>query len=734
MNQLSYETKELCEKNKRYNKYNTVLPAIFDYENLIKNVINKNNFYENKKIRETFNIIIDSKLSSDVYNFVNYDSMISTANYLFYMLGVGIYVEIKDNKIKTFLPFNNLDFNNNITSKIKLPSKYKDLNDFYKKKDSIYPINKKQYHLYDKNKWYATDCLLQTERGKDIIVNDTYWTQLKDLIDETCKNRTIPDVIFFINKKDLPFLKKNRTNPFESILGKNYKLDFNKYYYFHPILSQSTRDEFADIPIPSSDEWEFIKQEYFVNFCKNNYVLDKIKKVKWEDKINTAFFRGRGTGCSLDIVTNPRLHITKINNDWLNNDKYNHNNKIDGIRYLDAGIISYPKRTKVNNGVMDFNDPNDLKEKGVNLVDYVDQEHQNKYKYVIYIEGNSAAYRLSYMLSNDYVVLKVKSKFKLWYEELLKEYEHYVPIKEDLSDLSEIIKWCKQNDSKCKEIMINANNFCKKYFSKDYIYDYMSIIMTKISNKQFNNEKVNDRYKEYKDKRNVLEKELVEVKSVDSKTKVAIIVPYRDNKIQNRSEQLNKFIKFWEGKNVKVFIIEQSDDNRKFNRGQLLNLGFLLAEKENFDNYIFHDVDLIPSEELLPYYFYKSDYPLHLGNNWDKYTFYAFFGGVVSFNKKLFRESGGYPNNFFGWGGEDDVLQNRVAKLVDKKLVPKTGKYNEMKHTSTSEVKSLTISDVIKKKLILDSNDTNDLNSLKTKEFKYKKLGKYIFKYIFNLI
>ena len=69
-----------------------------------------------------------------------------------------------------------------------------------------------------------------------------------------------------------------------------------------------------------------------------------------------------------------------------------------------------------------------------------------------------------------------------------------------------------------------------------------------------------------------------------------------------------------QNKNVKVFIIEQSDDNRKFNRGQLLNLGFLLAEKENFDNYIFHDVDLIPSEDLLPYYFYKSDYPLHLAH------------------------------------------------------------------------------------------------------------------------
>ena len=129
MNQLSYETKELCEKNKRYNKYNTVLPAVFDYESLIKNVINKNDFYKSEKLRETFDIIIDSKLNSDVYNFVNYDSMVSTAHYLFYMLGVGIYVEIKDNKIKTFLPFNNFDFNNNVTSKIKLDSKYKDLND-----------------------------------------------------------------------------------------------------------------------------------------------------------------------------------------------------------------------------------------------------------------------------------------------------------------------------------------------------------------------------------------------------------------------------------------------------------------------------------------------------------------------------------------------------------------------------------------------------------------------------
>ena len=77
-----------------------------------------------------------------------------------------------------------------------------------------------------------------------------------------------------------------------------------------------------------------------------------------------------------------------------------------------------------------------------------------------------------------------------------------------------------------KKIMINANNFCKKYFSRDYIYDYMSNIIIKISNKQFNNNDINNRYKDYKDKRIVLEKELVDVKSMDDKIKVAIIVPY----------------------------------------------------------------------------------------------------------------------------------------------------------------------------------------------------------------
>ena len=45
-----------------------------------------------------------------------------------------------------------------------------------------------------------------------------------------------------------------------------------------------------------------------------------------------------------------------------------------------------------------------------------------------------------------------------------------------------------------------------------------------------------------------------------------------------------------------------------------------------------------------------------------------FIGALVNFNKKLFKKINGYPNNFWGWGGEDDVLLNRLIENNSLKL------------------------------------------------------------------
>ena len=76
--------------------------------------------------------------------------------------------------------------------------------------------------------------------------------------------------------------------------------------------------------------------------------------------------------------------------------------------------------------------------------------------------------------------------------------------------------------------------------------------------------------------------------------KLGIIVPYRD-----RSEQLETFkeamVSTLRNLDYEIIIVEQEDDN-DFNRGKLLNIGFIKATRLNCDYVVFHDIDLIPEK------------------------------------------------------------------------------------------------------------------------------------------
>lgn len=63
-----------------------------------------------------------------------------------------------------------------------------------------------------------------------------------------------------------------------------------------------------------------------------------------------------------------------------------------------------------------------------------------------------AAYRLPYLLAGDSVVFKQESKYYEYFYHHLNPYEHYVPIKSDLSDLINKIRWARNNDIKMRQI------------------------------------------------------------------------------------------------------------------------------------------------------------------------------------------------------------------------------------------------------------------------------------------
>jgi hypothetical protein len=172
----------------------------------------------------------------------------------------------------------------------------------------------------------------------------------------------------------------------------------------------------------------------------------------------------------------------------------------------------------------------------------------------------------------------------------------------------------------------------------------------------------------------VPEKKISEEK-YENQNKIGIIIPFRESDKENktRTKQLERLVSYFSDYlkqyNYMIYVIEQADDKRKFNRGALLNIGFIIAQDDGCDVFVFHDVDLLPSEELKEYYVnVPVSSPVHIAAVWDRYNKNPnYFGGIVVFNKVMFNKINGFPNNFWGWGGEDDELYNRVKKFYTVK-------------------------------------------------------------------
>lgn len=106
----------------------------------------------------------------------------------------------------------------------------------------------------------------------------------------------------------------------------------------------------------------------------------------------------------------------------------------------------------------------------------ISMEKQLKYKYIIVVEGNDKASCLQWCLFSNSLVLMPKPAIVSWFMETdLKEYVHYVPLKNDFSDLEEKFEWCKNNQRECKKIINNSTNyvkcFCDPKREQKLIYD-----------------------------------------------------------------------------------------------------------------------------------------------------------------------------------------------------------------------------------------------------------------------
>ncbi|XP_070784294.1 beta-1,4-galactosyltransferase 2-like [Enoplosus armatus] len=170
-----------------------------------------------------------------------------------------------------------------------------------------------------------------------------------------------------------------------------------------------------------------------------------------------------------------------------------------------------------------------------------------------------------------------------------------------------------------------------------------------------------------------------------SKQKVAIIIPFR-----NRHEHLNHWLYYLhpilmrQQLDYGVYVINQ-DGEGVFNRAKLMNAGYVEALKEyDYECFVFSDIDLVPIDDRNLYRCFNN--PRHLAVAMDKFNFRlpynTYFGGVSSLSKEQYLKINGFPNTYWGWGGEDDDIYRRIFFRGMSISRPDSvlGKYKMIKH------------------------------------------------------
>ena len=176
--------------------------------------------------------------------------------------------------------------------------------------------------------------------------------------------------------------------------------------------------------------------------------------------------------------------------------------------------------------------------------------------------------------------------------------------------------------------------------------------------------------------------------------RLVVLVPFREDEDGTRGPQLTRLLRrlrdvFRGVAPVAVCVAEQSSDGRRFNRGHALNAAFLHLRRNRpgwWDArtlWCFHDCDMLPDPSLAAHYLRLDDDDAYgrNGQNDDdesprerndrrrrrggfvrvleaggcRYDADGCFGGVTVYDERGFIATNGYPNGFWGWGGEDNA-------------------------------------------------------------------------------
>ncbi|KAM3857144.1 protein O-glucosyltransferase 1 [Diretmus argenteus] len=219
-----------------------------------------------------------------------------------------------------------------------------------------------------------------------------------------------------------------------------------------PVFSFSKTADYQDIMYPAWTFWEggpAVWPIYPTGLGRWDLMRDDLKKSAaqwpWKKKESKGFFRGSRTSPERDpLVLLSREAPELVDAEYTKNQAWK----------SERDTLGRPPA------------------KEIPLVDHC------KYKYLFNFRGVAASFRLKHLFLCGSLVFHVGDEWQEFFYPQLRPWVHYIPVKQDLSDVRELLEFVKENDGVAHEIATRGQKFILDHLRMDDVSCYWQRLLT----------------------------------------------------------------------------------------------------------------------------------------------------------------------------------------------------------------------------------------------------------------
>ncbi|WP_174301884.1 glycosyl transferase family 90 [Caulobacter sp. S45] len=159
----------------------------------------------------------------------------------------------------------------------------------------------------------------------------------------------------------------------------------------------------------------------------------------WLDRADILFWRGRGSHNGVKPDGAPVTSLGEV-------PRVSAALHLRGNPYADVGLIGAWIQPQSDEEALTY-----FRQQGILRASLPMSDH-SRYKFQLDIDGVANAWATMERFLCGSCVLKVGTPFEMWFYNRLRPWEHFIPVKADLSDIDEQLDWCLTHDGQAREI------------------------------------------------------------------------------------------------------------------------------------------------------------------------------------------------------------------------------------------------------------------------------------------